>query len=265
MEDGMQVINLTEEHKDLYFQCLEDWSEDMKDSGDHKACYYEKMKEKGLEVRLAVDDQGKVGGMIEYLPIEYSQAEGEDLYFIHCIWVHGYKKGRGNFQKKGMGKALIRAAEEDAKAKGARGVVAWGLSFPIWMKASWFKKQGYRKVDRQGIQVLLWKPFTADAIPPKWIRPKKKPQIVDGQVTVTAFLNGWCPAQNINFERAKRAASGFGDEVQFKAVNTLERDVMLEWGISDAIFIDNKEISKGPPLKYGKIRKKIEKKIKKIG
>lgn len=28
------------------------------------------------------------------------------------------------------------------------------------MKASWFKKQGYRKADHQGMAVLLWKPFT---------------------------------------------------------------------------------------------------------
>jgi predicted N-acetyltransferase YhbS len=264
MEGNMQVINLIDEHKDLYFQCLEDWSEEMKDSGDHKACYYEKMKERGLEVKLALDDRGNVGGMIEYLPIEYSQAEGEDLYFVHCIWVHGYKKGRGNFQKKGMGKALIQAAEEDVKAKGAKGLVTWGLSLPIWMKASWFKKQGYKKVDKLSIQVMLWKPFSADAVSPRWIRPKKKPQKVTGQVTVTAFTNGWCSTQNINFEMAKRAASEFGDNVQFKAVNTIERDVLLEWGISDAIYIDDKKVSVGPPLKYEKIRKKIEKKIKKL-
>jgi len=43
---------------------------------------------------LTVDDNGKVGGMIQYIPIEHSFAEGKDLYFINCILVHGYKKGR---------------------------------------------------------------------------------------------------------------------------------------------------------------------------
>lgn len=260
----MRVIDLSEEHKDLYFKCLEDWSEEMKESGDHKACYYEKMKDKGLAVKLAVDDRGEVGGMIEYLPIDFSPAEGKDLYFVHCIWVHGYKKGRGNFQKRGMGKALIQAAEEDVKRKGAKGLASWGLALPFWMKASWFKKQGYRKADRQGIQILLWKSFAEDAVPPRWILPRKKPRKAEGLVTITVFKNGWCPAQNINYERARRAASAFGGEVAFKEIDTFDRKIFLEWGISDAVFLDDKALSKGPPLKFETIRKKIARKVKNL-
>ncbi len=112
----MKVIDLTGDYKQLYFVCLEDWSEEMKEGGDHKEVWFNKMKDKGLGVKLALDDNGKVGGMIQYIPIEHSLAEGKDLYFINCIWIHGYKKGRGNFQKKGMGKALLQAAEVYVKA-----------------------------------------------------------------------------------------------------------------------------------------------------
>lgn len=131
----MKVIDITEEHKQLYFACLEDWSEEMKEAGDHKETWYNKMKDKGLSVKLAIDDNGEVGEMIQYVPIEHSFVEGSDLYFIKCIWVHGYKKGRGNFQKRGMGKALLQAAETDARANGAKGIVAWDMSLPFWMKA----------------------------------------------------------------------------------------------------------------------------------
>ena len=86
--------------------------------------------------------------MIQYVPIEQSVAEGNDLYFINCIWVHGYKEGRGSFRKQGMGKSLLQAAETDVEARGAKGLVAWGLVLPFWMKASWFKQHGYTKVDR---------------------------------------------------------------------------------------------------------------------
>ena len=146
-ENKIDVVDLTEEHEKLYFVCLEDWSDEFREVGDHKKVWYEKMKGKGLRVKLAKDQNGKVGGMIQYLPIEYSFAQGNDLFLIKCIWVHGYKKGRGNFQHRGMGSALIRAAEEDAKNLGARGMVAWGIPLPFWMKASWFKKQGYTRVD----------------------------------------------------------------------------------------------------------------------
>ena len=260
----MKVIDLTEDYKQLYFVCLEDWCEEMKEGGDHKEGWYNKMKDKGLGVKLALDDNGKVGGMIQYIPIEHSFAEGKDLYFINCIWVHGYKEGRGNFQKKGMGKALLQAAEADVKAKGAKGMVAWGISLPFWMKASWFKKQGYTKVDKQEGQVLLWKPFTNNAILPKWIKQKKKPEMTPGKVTVTAFLNGWCPAQNIVFERAKRAASEFRDKVVFREINTFDRKVFLEWGIADALFIDDKQVRTGPPPSYEKIKKLIAKRVKKL-
>ncbi|MBL7073811.1 GNAT family N-acetyltransferase [candidate division KSB1 bacterium] len=262
----MKIVDLTDEYKKLYFLCLEDWSEEIKEAGNHKEVWYNKMEDKGLRVKLAVDDIGQVGGMIQYVPIEQSFAEGSGLYFINCIWVHGYKKGRGNFQKKGMGKALLQAAETDAKSKGAKGMAAWGIPLPFWMKASWFKKQGYTKVDKQGIlgQVLLWKPTTDDAIPPKWIKEKKKPETSPGKVTVTAFLNGWCPAQNLVFERAKRAASEFGDKVVFRGINTFDREVLLEWGIADALYIDDKEVRTGPPPSYEKIKKKIAKRVRKL-
>lgn len=260
----MKIIDLTDEQKKLYFICLEDWSEEMKEAGDHKEIWYNKMKDKGLGVKLAVDDNGVVGGMIQYIPIEHFFAEGKNLYFIMCIWVHGNKEGRGNFQKKGFGTALLEAAEADVKAKGAKGMAAWGVSLPFFMRASWFKKHGYIKVDKQGIKILLWKPFTDDAIPPKWINLKKKPETIPGKVVVTGFINGWCPAMNLVFERAKKAASEFGDKVIFREINTFEKEVFLEWGVADALFIDNKQVRTGPPPSYKKIKKLIAKKAKKL-
>lgn len=261
----MIVEDLTPEHKKLYFMCLEDWSEEMKEAGGHKEKWYCSMKDKGLRVKLARDDSGNIGGMIQYIPIELSFAAGKELYFVNCIWVHGHKQGRGNFQKKGLGKALLTAAEEDVRALGAKGIVAWGLILPFWMKASWFKRQGYKAVDRQGIQVLLWKPFTDEAIPPKWIRQQKKPGIVPGKVVVSAFINGWCPAQNITFERAKRASAEFEGKVLFQEYDTSDRKTFNEWGISDALFVDEKEVRTGPPPSYEKIKRLIEKRVRKLG
>jgi hypothetical protein len=91
----MEIIDLTEKYLDKYFVCLEDWSDEIKEAGDHKERWYRKMINAGLRVKLAVDD-GKACGMIQYVPIEQAFAEGRDLYFIHCIWVHGHKKGVGN-------------------------------------------------------------------------------------------------------------------------------------------------------------------------
>ena len=260
----MTIVDLNPDLEPLYLVCLEDWSPEMASAGDHKRRWYEKAKDLGLRVKVALDDRDVPGGMIQYLPIEHSFAEGSGLYMILCIWVHGYKEGRGNFQGKGMGQALLHAAEEDARARGAQGMAAWGVAVPFWMKARWFEKHGYSPADRVGIQVLVWKPFTSDAVPPQWIRERRRPEPVPGVVSVVAFVHGWCQATNLVAERARRAAAGFGDRVRFEVVDTSDRATFLAWGISDALFIDGVEVRTGPPPAEDKLRALIARRVHKL-
>jgi GNAT superfamily N-acetyltransferase len=262
---NMKIIDLSPELEKLYFCCLEDWSKDMAETGNHKECWYRTMKEKGARVKLAQADNGEIGGMIQYIPIEYSQFEGNNCYVVLCIWIHGHKQGRGNFQKKGMGKALLKAAEDDVKSLGSAGLATWGLILPFFMRASWFKKHGYKTVDKDGMARLLWKPFVENAVPPKFIKLKKKPELVPGKVAITTFINGWCPGQNMAIERTKRAMTEFGDKIAYTEYNTLDnRNIIKEWGLADAIFVDRKMIVTGPPPSYEKVRKIIEKKVNKL-
>ncbi len=78
----MKITDITPETESLYFCCLEEWSEEMKEAGDHKQKWYNRMKEKGLKVKFAVDDNDIIGGMIQYIPIEYSMCEGKNLYVV---------------------------------------------------------------------------------------------------------------------------------------------------------------------------------------
>ncbi len=260
----MRVVDLTDDRKDLFCLCLEDWSDEAKEAGPKRCEWLERGQKLGLRGKLALDANGVEGGMIQYGPIEHSVVDGEGLYFVYCIHVHGHEQGRGDFRKRGMGRALLFSAEEDARRCGAKGLVAWGLSLPVWMKASWFKKQGYRTVDRQGISELLWKPFTEDAEPPRWF-PKtgKLPEPVAGKVNITAFSRGWCMAQNLVYERTKRAAADFGDSVVFTEIDTSKRETVQEWGRSDEVLIDGKSVQKGPPPSYEKIHKVIAKRVQK--
>jgi GNAT superfamily N-acetyltransferase len=263
----MKIIDLDPEHEDIYYACLEDWNEEVKEAGDHKKCWYQKMAPRGLMVKLALNEKEETAGMIQYIPIEYSFAAGAGLAVILCVWVHGYrKKGVGDQRKKGYGKALLEAAEEDARKRGYRGMAAWGVALPFWMRASWYKKQGYRKADQDGFlgPVLLWKPFGPDAVKPQWIRQRKKPEKIAGQVIVTGIVNGWCTAQNMVFERARRAASEFGGKVAFREIRTDDRDTFLEWGVSDALYINDKKVQTGPPPSFEKIRKKIARQVSRL-
>ncbi len=261
----MKIVDITRETEHNFFCCLEEYSEDMKEAGDQKQKWYNYMKNKGLRVKLAQDDNGIIGGMIQYVPIEYSTFTGQNLYVVLCIWVHGHKEGRGDFRKKGMGKALLKAAEEDVKQLGADGIVTWGLIIPVFMRASWFKKQGYRTIDKTGIIRMLWKQFNENATPPRFMKVIKHPVKGVEKVNVTMFRNGWCQTMNISCERAKRACMEFPGKINLQEFDTVEnRDIVEEWGITDSIYIDGKELGVGPPPAYKKIRKKIEKRVKKL-
>jgi len=258
----MKIIDISPEHENTYFCCLEDWSDEMKEAGDNKQKWYERMKDKGVRVKLAQGDNGEISGMIQYMPIEDSIFEGENLYSILCIWVHGYKEGVGNNQKKGMGTALLNAAEVECKELGTNGMVAWGLGIPAWMKASWFRKHGYKVVDKSGISRLLWKPFNEQAVAPKMIKRKKKPGKGKEKVNITMFRNGWCPAMNLVYERALRASEEFEGKVSIDQYDTVDKEVLNEWGITDGLYIDGKAMRMGPPPSYDKIRKRIEKRAR---
>ncbi len=260
----MQIRDLNQGDEELYFVCLEPWSDEIKEASDHKERWYARMKDRGLRIKLAVDNDGVTSGMIQYMPIELSHVSGKNLYFVNCIWVHAHKKGIGDRRGKGMGKALLKDAEDDARRLGTKGMAAWGIGLPFWMRASWFKKQGYRRVDKDGVAILLWKPFEQDAEPPRWIKRKKTPQTIPGKVSITAFMNGWCPAQNMVYERAKRAAAELGAKVVFEGIDTSDKATFLEWGISDALFIDGKEVRTGPPPTYEKLVKLLAKRIRKL-
>ncbi|MGC4122936.1 MAG: hypothetical protein QM765_51880 [Myxococcales bacterium] len=261
----MKVIDLDDARRPLFAECLEDWSSDVKEAGDRRARWVARFWERGLRAQLALDDDGRVGGMIQHLPIEQSHVGGQGLRFVPCIWVHGHAQGRGNFQGHGMGSALLEAAEADARSRGASGMAAWGLWLPFWMKASWFKRHGYRKADRAGLAVLLWKPFSSEAQPPRWLRKSKPlPAGPPGKVSVVAFSSGWCTAMNLATERLKRAAADLGARVHYQEIDTSEHAAAADWGISDGLFVDGRGVRTGPPPTYEKLRTLLEKRARRL-
>ncbi len=263
---SIQILDLAPAHEPLYFVCLEDWpGADLADAGDHKRRWYEWARHRGLRVKLALDGDGQVGGMIQYLPIEHAPASGRDLHFILCIWVHGHRQGRGDRRGRGLGTALLEAAEADARALGSKGMAAWGLALPIWMRAGWFRRHGYAKADRKGLAALVWKPFAADAVAPRWLADTgKRPAPAPGRVAVTACTSGWCPAQNLAFERARRAAARHGEKVVVTMVDTKDRAVLEAWGRSDALFVDGREVRTGPPPSEEKLARLIGKRVARL-
>jgi len=265
LEDAgtFEVIDLPARHEASYLVCLEPWSDEMREAGDHKSRWYERAKGHGLRVKLAVNAADQPIGMIQYVPIDQSPAEGTDLYMILCIWVHGYRSGVGNEQGRGIGTALLAAAEADARALGAMGIAAWGLTIPVWMKSAWFKKLGYQSVQRAKGRELVWKPFAPHAEPPRWVNPRPVASGGDDHVHVVAFQSGWCPAANLVYERAKRAANELGDGVHFTTIDTMDRETFVRFGHSDEVFVDGRPLQRGAPPSYRAVKRRLGRKRRK--
>ena len=265
----MEIIDFTPNYESTFLACLKDWSQgcELQRGRENKRLWVAMMKDKGLRVKFVTEDGDQVIGMIQYLPAEYARVQANDLYFIQCIWVHGYDEGIGNMQSRGAGTLLLQAAEEDARALGAKGTVAWELSVPQYMESSWYQKNGYVEADRLLYDTLLWKPFTEDAQAPRWLHPRKIPQPNPGQVTVTAFVTHWCPELS-DAHLAQQVVNEMGERVKFKQIDTTEPGALLEWGIQSALYIDDECINTGlldyPPPSYDVIKDKIQKHLETI-
>jgi hypothetical protein len=125
----MKIVNIIENLEPDYLVCLEDWNKDLQEVKSIKQKWYNERKRNGLRIKIAIMDNHITGGMIEYMPIEYSYARGSNLYIVNCIWVHGYEgKGPGNMQGKGIGTALLHSAEREVLELGMDGLAVWGIS-----------------------------------------------------------------------------------------------------------------------------------------
>jgi hypothetical protein len=65
-------------------------------------------------------------------------------------------------------------------------------------------------------------------------------------------------------ERAIRASGKFPGKVDLKEYNTTDKSIVEEWGISDGLFIDGREVRTGPAPSCEKLIKKISKKVRRI-
>jgi len=259
----MEIVDLSEEHEEVFLCCLKPEDENFKEGVPIKRAWFDRVRDRGMGVKLAIDEDGVVAGMIQYSPRELAPfvMADEGTFVIHCIWVHIYSIGIGNRGGKGMGPALLRAAEEDMRSRGARGVAAWGLKFEQWMNAPWFERHGYQRVDEQGSMALTFKAFDPDVDDPRFLAEVRRPEPLQDRARVSSFLIGWCTSGNLNHEWAKRASEELGDAVVFEHFDTSDPAVAAEWGISTGIYVNGDEYPVDGSETYVKMREFIRHRI----
>jgi hypothetical protein len=259
----MEIVDLTREHEEVFLCCLKPEDRTFAEGVPIKRQWLDDKRGMGLGVKLAIDEDGVVAGMIQYSDRQLAPfvVAGEGTWVIHCIWVHVYEGGIGNRGGRGMGPALLRAAEEDMRTLGARGVAAWGILTDEWMNAPWFERHGYRRVDEQGFLGLTFKAFDPDMEEPRFRKEVNRPPPIPGKARVSSFCIGWCTSGNLNHEWARRASEELGDDVVFERYDTSDLAVTEEWGITTGIFVNGDAYPVDGTETYEKIREFIARRI----
>jgi len=230
--------------------------------------FLKKMKREGLSVIVALEELGEqdsidypgVGrvkikdlslkgrmpiGLIEYVPIEKTifPVKGENLAFIHCIWVIT------PFWSKGVGQALMESFMEKTSHLSGAAVISyegeswWG--FFDYMPRWFFDKFGFKEVDRNGTSVLLFKSYEK-ARPPEFV--SSQPSSASDQKTkeVEFFWSTQCPyswwVMKLLEKKLKKNPA-----CQSMLVNTDRREVAQRWGLTFGLRINGKTVFKRIP------------------
>ena len=211
--------------------------EALDDAGRTRLNRFKSLAGKGLRVKVALLD-GAHAGSACVLPIELCPwcATGRDLMALPCLYVHHQPESHG------VGRALLEAAEQEAREQDRKGMVIVAFRDDFWpVEPSYFKEVGYRVAGHHGRRVVLWKPYAEDVEKPEPVKRRYKFERVRGKVVIDLFYNTICRPSVIEARRVRELAAKFGGSVLLREYCADEHEVLLEHGIPRAIFINGRE------------------------
>lgn len=168
---------------------------------------------------------------IEYAPLEtaWVPVNGDNYYYVYCLWVSGSCKG------KGYGKSLMEYCLADAREKGKSGVCMLGAQKQkSWLSDQSFARRfGFEVADAtdDGYELLA---LSFDGTMPKFAPNAKKQRIESQELTI--YYDMQCPYICQNVDRVKRYCEEKNVPVTFVRVDTLEKAkelpcVFNNWGV----------------------------------
>lgn len=266
----MEIQTIREDKLDLISSICLDPSVDketrdlMENSMDERICWIKEMVPKGLEILVALEEprnemihykwvgkmlhsdlaiNGQVPmGLLEYIPIEHAlePVEGENILFINCMWI------LPPFWLKGIGAALINSFIERAKQYGGGSVITydgdrWFSTSIKYMPFPFFKKFGFKEVDREMNRVLLYLDLGSSS--PKLILPKSKDIQKTKKLNLDIFYNRQCPWSRFMINTFKDNVEKYST-VNLNIVNTDDRKLIEKKGISRGVCINGVPVIK---------------------
>lgn len=206
-----------------------------------RLAWFRTMQRQGLRIKVALIE-GQHAGMLYLIPIERSPwgPLGHDLLVIPCLFV------MTDIQGQGAGRALITAAEDEAKQQDKKGLVTTAYDHDFWfMPMSFFAACGFTEAVRRDTTVLMWKTFDPTAQVPQPLEPRHEFTPVPGKVVVDLFWTLFCQTSAIEAQRVREVVAEFGDDVVLREYQAEDRGVLQTYQRPRAICVNGEEIGWG--------------------
>jgi GNAT superfamily N-acetyltransferase len=196
---------------------------------------------------IAREENGEVVGFVIYYPIEQAPMDvsGEGLYMVQCLHV---KEG---YRNKGVGKALIEASLADAKENGASGIAVeafrdQGQSNKSYLPGTFFQHIGMTQGESRGAASLYYVQFDENGMPPEYLNPSLHGAFGTQKLRIDVFDCGSCYL-GISNRKLVEAILEDQKDVELVVHNQVDRQAIVDKGMSSGIFIDGKlTYFKGP-------------------
>ena len=167
-----------------------------------------------LRLKIAVDENGKQLGFIEYTSSEkaWRPVAAENFFFIHCIAL--FVK---NARHRGVGTALLNSCEQDARTNRKTGVCVMTSSGPWMADRTLFERNEYTQVDALDRFQLMAKKFTEKGAGPKLMNWHKQLSKYKGWNLVYA---NQCPWHRKSIQALRQVAERHGIDLTLQELAT---------------------------------------------
>ena len=253
---GIIIRDMTEDDEYYVGTCthVNENNIEYESSCPRRVSWLRQMEKHGLKTKVALFDNVHAG-FIYIMPIEITpfQIHGKDLMVFPCV------ESQSKFSSKGIGKELIKAAEEETLKQKRKGIATIAKFWDFWfMPAKYFEKLGYKVAEKQGINAILWKSLDSSAEPPQFMTPNYSFKPIQGKVVVDLFWNVFCLTSDVEAQRVREVVSEYKNDVVLKEYSAVNPSILKQYGISRGIFVNGKWIEVGPEIEKSTLRQEIE-------
>ncbi|MFX0003600.1 MAG: GNAT family N-acetyltransferase [Candidatus Hodarchaeota archaeon] len=211
------------------------------------------MEKYGLKVKVALLDCIHAG-FLYLMPIEINpwSIEGRDLMVFPCL------VSRSKFARKGVGKKLIKAAEEETKAQNRRGIATVGYFWDFWfMPADYFVNLGFKVGEKRGEEAILWKQFGQNAEEPHFRKEYYVFKPIKGKVVIDLFWNRFCLTSDVEGERVREVVLEYRNDVILNEFDVTDQKILKKYGIERRIYVNGEMLELGPEIEKSRLREAI--------